>query len=73
MPFDEGPKNGSGGNGGRPYSVEDMAKVSFFLRQCEHDDMWAQGIKAHEAFEAFCRIIEVPAEALRAHIDKDQI
>lgn len=69
MPFDEGDRSFGGGNGGSPHSSEDIAMVSFFLRGCEHDDMWAEGIKAHEAFDAFCRIVNLPADELRSHID----
>lgn len=59
----------SGGGGGRSPSSSDVATVAFFLRGCEHDNMWAEGIKAHEALDAFCRILNLPADKMRKHLD----
>ena len=71
MAFDQG--GGGGGGGGRPYSTGDMAAVLFFLRACERDHLLLSAITAEEAFEAACRIMELPADPTRRHLDKDLI
>jgi len=67
MTFDD--TSGQGG-GARPYSIEDMIAVSYFLRGAELDGVWFGGIRAEEAFEASCRIMQLPAEELRRKIDE---
>ena len=68
MPFDER-RQGRGGGGGRPYSTDDLAAVAFFLRSAEeHRQIWG-GRTATEAFDAFCRIVQLPANEFRSVID----
>jgi hypothetical protein len=43
--------------------------VAYFLRGAEmHRQMW-MGHTATEAFDAFCRIVQLPADQFRAVID----
>jgi len=62
MPLDEG---SFGGGDGRHYSSQDAANVLYFLRQAEIEgEMW-QGIRASEAFESACLIIDIPPDRAR--------
>lgn len=71
MPFDMGNFNGGGsGPGGRPFSIEDMMAVAWFLRSAERDRQYFGGFSAEQAFGAACRIMQLPEDEFRREIDR---
>lgn len=57
------------GPGRRRFSNDDMAAVLFFLRGAERDGVWFDGYSATEAFEAACRLMEIPPDGVRPALD----